>query len=127
MNAPLIVAGSLALLGAGFHGIGGEKLVIGKLAPAGLPKAVQTMVHVTWHLTTVGFFAVGAALVLSGTVLDGDTARGMSLLAAATATGFALVTVTMAAASGRFPRSLTWHPAPGVLTATAVLAWLGTL
>lgn len=124
---PLIAAGSIALFGAAFHGIGGEALVIRKLATAELPKATKTMIHVTWHITTVGFFAVGAGLVLAGSVVEGDTARGMSLFAAATATGFAALTVGMAAASGPFPRSLTWHPAPALLTLAAVLAWWGAL
>ena len=37
MNVPLIAAGSLAILGAAVHGVGGEVLVVRKLAPAMLP------------------------------------------------------------------------------------------
>jgi hypothetical protein len=126
MNAPLIAAGSLAILGAAVHGVGGEVLVVRKLSPAmlptsrfGGPRATKTMIHVTWHMTTVGFLTVGSALLLAGSVLDGDTARAIGLLAA----GFAAVAVGLAAS----PRSLFRHPGPAVLTATAALAWWGAL
>jgi hypothetical protein len=33
MNVPLILAGSLAILGAAIHGVGGEVLVLRKLSP----------------------------------------------------------------------------------------------
>ena len=90
MNPQLIVAGSLAVLAAAVHGLGGEVLVVRKLpaetlaaSPFGGPQMTRAMIHVTWHLTTVAFFTVGAALILSGSVLDGDAARGLGLFAAA--------------------------------------------
>jgi hypothetical protein len=85
------------------------------------------MIHVTWHMTTIAFLTVGSALLLSGTVLDGDTARGIGLLAAAASTGFAALAVGLGAAYARSPRLLVRHPAPFVLTATAALAWWGAL
>jgi hypothetical protein len=130
VNAPLIVAGSLATLGAAIHGVGGEVLVVRKLSPGTLPssrfggpRATETMIHVTWHLTTVAFLTVGSALLLSGSVLHGDAARGIGLLAAGATTGFAAVAVGL----GASPRSLLRHPGPAVLTAIAALAWLGAL
>jgi len=134
MNAQLIAAGSLATLGAAVHGIGGEVLVVRKLSPAMLPssrfsgpRATKTMIHATWHITTVAFLSVGSTLLLSGSVLHGDMARGMSLAAAGASTGFAAVTVGLGAASGQSPRSLLRHPGPALLTATAALAWWGAL
>jgi hypothetical protein len=130
MNAPLIAAGSLAIVGAAVHGVGGEVLVVRKLSPGmlppsrfGGPRATKTMIHATWHMTTIGYVAVGSALLLAGTVLDGDAARAIGLLAAGTATGFAAVAVGL----GAPPRSLIRHPGPAVLTATAALAWWGAL
>jgi hypothetical protein len=130
MNVPLIAAGSLAILGAAVHGVGGEVLVVRKLATAmlpssrfGGPRATMTMIHATWHMTTVGFLTVGSALLLAGSVLDGDTARAIALLAAGASTGFAAVAVGL----GASPRSLLRHPAPAMLTATAALAWWGAL
>ena len=134
MNVPLIVAGSLAILGAAVHGVGGEVLVVRRLSPGTLPSSrfggpgmTKTMIHVTWHMTTIAFLTVGFALLLSGSVLHGDAARGIGLVAAGAATGFAALAVGLGAAYMRSPRSLFVHPAPAVLTVTATLAWLGAL
>ena len=68
MNAPLIVAGSLAILGAAIHGVGGDVLVMRKLSPGMLPTSrfggpgmTKTMIHITWHMTTIAFRTVGSA------------------------------------------------------------------
>jgi hypothetical protein len=133
VNVPLIVAGSLGILGAAIHGVGGEvvvrKLSLGTLPPTrfGGPRTTKTMIHVTWHITTVAFLTVGCALLLSGSVLDGDTAQGIALLAAGAATGFAAVAVGVGAAYTQSPRSLFRHPGPIALAATAALAWWGVL
>lgn len=134
MNVPLIVAGSLAVLGAAVHGVGGEVLVVRKLSPRTLPSSrfggprmTKTMIHVTWHMTTIAFLTVGFALLVSGTVVQGDAARWLGLLAAGASTGFAALAVGLGAASTQSPRSLFHHPGPAVLTATAALAWWGAL
>jgi hypothetical protein len=134
VSVQLIVAGSLALLGAAIHGVAGEALVVRQLSPEvlpssrfGGPRTTRAMIHVTWHLTTIAFISVAVALLLSGSVLDGDAARGIALLAAGMSTGFAVVVVGLGAARTRSPRSLFSHPAPAVLTATAALAWWGAL
>jgi hypothetical protein len=134
MNIPLLVAGSLALLGSAIHGAGGEILVMRELSsrvlPAtslGGPRTTMSMIHVTWHLTTIAFLTVGSALLLSGSLLDGGTARGTGLVAAAAATGFAAVALGLGARYARSPRSLLSHPGPALLTATATLAWWGVL
>jgi hypothetical protein len=132
MNVPLLVAGSLALLGAGIHGGAGEVLVVRRLSPGVLPSSpfggpgmTKTMIRAAWHMTTVAFLAVGSALVLSGSILHGDTARGIGLIAAAESTGFAALALGGALARG--PRALFRHPAPALLTCVAVLAWWGAL
>jgi hypothetical protein len=134
VNLPLIVAGSLAILGAAVHGAAGEVLVVRKLSPGTLqsspfggPRMTKAMIHVTWHMTTIAFLTVGCALLLSGSVLDGDAARGIGLVAAGAATGFAALAVGLGAAYMRSPRLLLRHPAPAALTATAALAWWGAL
>jgi hypothetical protein len=134
VNVPLIVAGSIATLGAAIHGVGGEVLVVRNLSPGTLPpspfggpRTTKTMIHVTWHMTTIAFLTVGSALLLSGSVLDGDTARGIGLLAAGASTGFAAVAVGLGAASARSSRSLLRHPGPVLLIVTAALAWWGAL
>jgi hypothetical protein len=134
VNVPLIVAGSLAVLGAAIHGGAGEVLVVRKLSPETLPSTrfggpvmTKTMIHVTWHLTTIAFLIVGAALILSGSVLNGDAARALGLVAAGACTGFAALAAAMGGAYRQFPRALLRHPGPVLLTATAVLAWWGAL
>ncbi|MEA2412599.1 MAG: hypothetical protein QOC77_3160 [Thermoleophilaceae bacterium] len=133
MNVPLIVAGSIALIGAAVHGVGGELLVVRNLSPGTLPptrfggpRMTKTMIHVTWHMTTIAFITVGVALLLSGSVLHGDTARGLAFVAAGASTGFAALAVGLGGVA-LSPRSLLRHPGPVVLTATAALAWLGAL
>ena len=132
MNVPLVVAGSLGILGAAIHGVGGEVLVMRQLSPVTLPstrfggpRTTKTMIHVTWHMTTIAFLTVGAALLLSGSVLNGDIARGIGLVAACASTGFAALAVGMGVAYTGSPRSLLRHPGPAVLTAIAALAWWG--
>jgi hypothetical protein len=134
VNFPLIVAGSMAILGAAIHGVGGEMLVVSKLSPEmlppsrfGPPRATKAMIHVTWHMTTIAFLTVGIALLVSGSVLDGDTAQGIDVVAASASTGFAALALGMGAVYTRSARSLFRHPGPLVLTVTAALAWLGAL
>jgi hypothetical protein len=134
VNAQLIVAGSLGVLAAAVHGIGGEVLVVRRLSPGmlaaspfGGARMTKTMIHVTWHLTTIAFLSVGVALLLSGAVLEGDTARGVALLAAGTSAGFAAVVLGLGVAEMKSPRLLLRHPGPVVLTATAALALWGAL
>jgi len=132
VDVPLIAAGSLAIVSAALHGVGGERLVVRKLSPGmlppsafGGPRMTKAMIQVAWHITTIAFLTVGCALLLSGLVLHGDTARGIGLVSASAFTGFAAVAVLGAAAQS--PRSLFVHPGPAVLTATAALAWWGAL
>jgi hypothetical protein len=132
VNGPLVAAGCLALVGAAVHGVGGEVLVVRKLSAATLPpsrfggpRLTRTMIHVSWHIATIAFVTVGAALLVAGLALDGDAARAIAIVAAAAFTGFAGVTITLGGAGS--PRSLLRHPGPLVLTATAALAWWGAL
>jgi hypothetical protein len=134
VNVPLIVGGSLAILGAAVHGVGGDLLVVRRLSPGvlpssrfGGPRTTKTMIHVTWHMTTIAFLTVGSALLLSGSLLHGDAARGIGLLAAGASTGFAAVAVGLGASYTQSPRSLLRHPGPALLAATAALAWWGAL
>jgi hypothetical protein len=132
MNPPLIVAGSIAILGTAIHGVAGEVLVVRKLSPAALPPSpfggpamTKVMIQAAWHMTTIAFLTFGSALLLSGVILQGDTARGISIVAASATTGFAVLAIGGAFVRG--PRVLFRHPAPLMLTAVAVLAWWGAL
>jgi hypothetical protein len=132
VNVPLIVAGSLAILAAAIHGVGGEALVVRKLSPRMLPSSpfggpdmTKTMIRVAWHMATIALLTVGSALLLSGSVLHGDTARGIALVAAGASAAIAALAVGLGGAYS--PRSLFRHPGPALLTAIAALAWWGAL
>ena len=134
MNLALTIAGALALLAAGVHGVAGELLVVRKLSldrlapsPFGGPRMTKLMIHVTWHITTFAFLIAGIALLLSSVVLDGDAAHALSVAAAGAFTGFAAIALGLGVAYTRSLRFLSRHLGPAVLTATAVLAWWGSL
>jgi hypothetical protein len=134
MNVLLIVAGAIALLATAIHGGAGELLVVRRLSLEQLPRTnfggprmTKAMIHVTWHITTVAFLAVGVALILSGTALHGDTRHAMALLAAGASTGFAVVALGLGVGTVRSARSLLNHPGPIALASIAVLAWAGAV
>jgi hypothetical protein len=120
-------------MAAAIHGVGGDLLVVRKLAAGELPstrfggpRMTMSMIHVTWHVTTVAFLSVGVALVLAGSVLDGDAAQAIAVASAIAATGFAAVALLIGGVR-QSPRAMFRHPGPLVLTAVAAFAWLGAL
>ncbi|MCA1726986.1 MAG: hypothetical protein LC722_04865 [Actinobacteria bacterium] len=126
---PLLVAGTLGLAGAVIHGGVGELLVVRRLSPKALPETsfggggmTKAMIRAAWHMTTMAFVTVGTSLILSGSVLSGELARGVALVAAWLATIYAAMVMGAVFAD---PRRLIRHPAPVLLTAVATLAWLG--
>ncbi len=142
MNVALVIAGSLALLGAAVHGGAGEMLVVQKLSPRGLPSTLfggpritKAMIRASWHMATIVLLTVGFALVLSGSVLEGDIAYAIGLLAAAASTcvgllvaGVGFVQYRQALASRESDRRELrsfLHPGPAILVAIPVLAWIG--
>jgi hypothetical protein len=85
-----------------------------------------SMIHVSWHITTFAFLAVGVGMILSAAALEGDAADALAWFSAAAFTGFAAVTIGLGAAKLR-PRAFVQHPGPIALAATAALAWWGAL
>lgn len=133
MNVPLFLAGLLAMVASGIHGLGGELLVLRKLWREPLPPTrfggpvmTRAMIHVTWHIVTCAFFAVGVGMVLSATVLDDDAAEAIAWFCAAAFTSFAAVALVLGGAK-QSPRAFARHPGPVVLAATAALAWWGVV
>jgi hypothetical protein len=133
VNVPLVIAGSIAVVAAVIHGGAGEYLVVRKLSAETLPptrfggpRMTKAMIHVTWHLVTVAFLTVAVALILAGSVVDGEASRAISVVAAAAATAFAAVALGIGGAT-QSPRSVLTHPGPAVLTALAAFAWWGVL
>ena len=132
MNGPLLIAGCLGVLAAAVHGAGGEILVVRRLTLDALPstrfggpRMTKAMIHVSWHVATFAFLVCGVAMVIAGTGLDGDARRAIGVLGAVAFTGFGALATAIGAAYMRSPRGLFTHPGPLVLSATAVLAWVG--
>jgi hypothetical protein len=133
-DVALIAAGFLGVLAAAVHGIAGEILVVRKLSldrlapsPFGGARMTKAMIHVTWHITTFAFLSAGVALLLAGAVLDGDAAKALAILGATIFTAAAALAAGLGGAHTGSPRNLMRHPGPAILTATAVLAWLGAV
>lgn len=131
-DSTTVVAGCLALVAAGVHGIGGQILVVRRLTADRLASTVfgdatmtRAMIGVSWHLTTVGFVAAGCALVAAGSFLDGDAAKAAAVLGASQVTACAAVIVVQGVAVNRSLRAILRHPAPVLVTLTTVLAWIG--
>ena len=134
MNVMLFIAGCLGVLAAAVHGVGGELLVVRKLAldrlspsPFGGPRMTKAMLHVTWHVTTFAFLVCGVGMLVAGITLDGDAMKAVGILGAVAFTGFAILAVGIGAGYMRSPRGLLTHPGPLVLSTTAALAWFGAI
>jgi hypothetical protein len=134
VDGPLIAAGALGVLAASVHGAGGELLVVRKLSPEHLPpsrfggpRMTLAMIHVSWDIATVAFLTGALALLLAGTVIDGDGARAAAVVGACLFTGSAAIAVALGAGYMGSPRYLFRHPGPVALTLTAALAWWGAL
>jgi hypothetical protein len=133
VDVPLIIAGSIAVVSAAIHAVGGEALMR-RVSPEMLPpegpggrRQTKMEIHINWQWASTTFLAVGVGLLLSGSVLDGDSARALGLFAAGLVSGFAVLAIGLVAAYMRSPRSVLLHGAPAFLTAVAALAWWGAL
>lgn len=85
------------------------------------------MIQVAWHMATIGLVTVAVMALLAGTVLEGDTAQGFGLVAAAASTGFAVVALGLMAVYREKPSLLVRHPGPPLLIAIPTLMWLGAV
>jgi hypothetical protein len=133
VEIPLIVAGTVAVVTAAIHVVGGESLM-GRVSPEMLPPEgsggrlqAKMEMHINWQWASTTFLALGVGLLLSGSVLDGAAARALGLFVAGALTGLAVIATGLVAAYMRSPRSVLVHGAPIVLTAVAALAWWGAL
>ena len=131
MNIPFAVAGVLALVGAGVHGVGGEKLVVTRLAAENLPSSpfggstfTKIMIRASWHITTIAFLVMGGALTACAPGATSEACRGVGRVSALAYSGFLVLTVGLAAR--QITRGQLRHPAPLLFGIVAALAWWGT-
>ena len=131
MNVPFVLAGVLALTGAAVHGIAGEKIVVTKLGTEILPSSrfggssfTKVMIRATWHITTIAFVVMGGGLMACAPGASSEACRGIGRVAALAYSGFAALTIGLAAP--QIFRARLRHPAPLLFGIVALLAWWGT-
>lgn len=128
MNVQFLVAGSLAMVAAAIHGGGGEVIVLRRVFAGELPSTrfggpagTRIMIRVTWHIATLTFLALGAALTSCGI----SPADGCDLIGGASAisfTGFFGVALVVGL---EHPRMLFRHLGPLAFLVIAGLSWSG--
>lgn len=130
MNVAYVIAAVLAFGGAAVHGIAGERLVVRRLAagalpssPFGGPGVTMLMIRASWHIATVAFASLGAALGACAASPGSTSCAGVGRVAGVAFSGFTALVVGLGLTRG--PRTLLRHPAPLLFTAVAVLSWLG--
>jgi hypothetical protein len=136
MNVPFAIAGVLALTGAAIHGIVGERIVVTKLhadilpsSRFGSPSFTKIMIRATWHITTIAFVVMGAAMMACAPGASSEACRGIGRVAALAYAGFVALTIGLVAPrflATRGRRAPLRHPAPLLFALVAVLAWWGT-
>ena len=132
MNTQFLIAGVVALVAAGIHGVAGEMLILRRLSAGELPSsrfggpgATMVMIRVTWHIVSATFLAFGLALTTCAFGAQGGSCRNVGLLAAGSFTAYLALSVWIALQG---PRALlSRHRAPVAFLVVAVLAWWGTL
>ncbi len=130
MKWPLLLAGCIALLGAGIHGVVGDRIVR-RIEPDSLPasrfgggSSTKFLIRVSWHFVTIAFVIAGIGLGAAGLQPRWDAATGLAYEAAALITCWALFGLAGSHARAGI-RAWTKHPAPVILTLTSALAWWG--
>ena len=128
MNWPLIVAGSLALLGSAIHGIVGDRIVR-RIEEAKLPGnpfpglSSKLLIRVTWHFVTIAFLVLGISLATIGVKPEIDAASGVAYVAGAAYAGWSVFALIAGFRHGGI-RVFKSHPGPLVFVLTvALISW----
>jgi hypothetical protein len=122
MNAYLVAAAGLSVVGGALHSVLGERLILSKLASATLPRVLGStdltlrVLRLFWHLVSVAWWGFAVLLVLLASMPS--TADGQLLLLAITVTFLASAIVSSTVSRGR-------HFSWGVLLLVAIMTWLG--
>jgi hypothetical protein len=130
MNGAYLAAGVMSLVGAAIHGGLGEAMIVRRIDAERLPgtrwggpPGTLLFIRATWHIVTIAFVASGTALSVCAGGGLGRACTGVGMLSAGLYAGFAAIVLGFSIA--RNPRMLIRHPAPLMLSAVAVLSWLG--
>ena len=122
MNTYLLVAAGISAVGGVLHSILGERLILSKLATAGLPQTLGSSVfalrvlRLFWHLVSVAWWGFTALLVLLASMPASDD--NQRLIWAIALTFLASAVVSFIVSRGK-------HFSWGVVLIIAVVTWLG--
>ncbi len=122
MNIYLLVAAGISAVGGVLHSILGERLLLSKLASAGLPETLGSPVfalrvlRLFWHLVSVAWWGFTALLILLASMPA--SADNQRLILAIALTFLASAVVSFIVSRGK-------HFSWGLLLIIAVVTWLG--
>ncbi len=122
MNTYLLLAAGISAAGGILHSILGERLLLSKLATAGLPETFGSSVfalrvlRLFWHLVSVAWWGFTALLVLLASMPANDD--NQRLIWAIALTFLVSAVVSFIVSRGK-------HFSWGVLLMIAVMTWLG--
>ena len=129
MSWQLVLAGALALFGAGIHGWVGDRIVR-RIADDALPRnrfegiSTKFLIRVTWHITTLAFLVLGVGLVWVGLAPRAAAATGVAFVAAAAFLSWSVLAFAAGFKHGGM-QVFRSHPAPAIFLLTAGLAAWG--
>ena len=122
MNAYLLAAAGLSVIGGALHSVLGERLILSKLVSGSLPEVAGSsdltlrVLRLFWHLVSVAWWGFAALLILLASMPTAEENR--RLLLAITVTFLASAVVSFTVSRGR-------HFSWGVLLLIAIMTWLG--
>ncbi len=122
MNTYLLVAAGISAVGGTLHSVLGERLLLSKLATAGLPETLGSPVfalrvlRLFWHLVSVAWWGFAALLVLMASMPASDD--NQRLLGVIALTFLASAVLSFLVSRGK-------HFSWGLLLIIAVVTWLG--
>jgi len=131
MNAWLFAAGSLILIGCGIHSFLGEVLFLRRTPAEALPtsifgghRASKAMMRASWHLLSLTWLTMGAALMFFSVSVHDPAVHVFSIPVAIAFSGATLYVTATALVTDL--RALIRHPAGILFVAITVLTWRGS-
>lgn len=131
MSWALVAAGSMMLVGAVVHGVVGDEALrkIGReQLPSnrfGGPGNTRVVLRISWHFVTIAFALLGGWLIATGIQPEATFAAGITYLSGTLLSCYALLGL-VTTVYRRGPVGIFKHPGPLILSAAALLVWLGS-
>lgn len=123
MNAFLLTAAGLTILGGVLHSLLGERLILGRLATHTLPETLgstqftKRILRLMWHAISIAWWGIAGVLVVLASLADLDSTA--TRIAAIIALTFLVSSIYA------FVQTRGKHFSWGLFLAIAVTIWLG--